>query len=100
MSDPYKNCRWCHYFKDGECVHNETFRNDTSISFEVYKLFEEGFINEVIKEAFGECEPGEELVQKIEDAVGLVINRKIDHLVEHNSAEIVNPDEFYCKYFN
>ena len=69
------------------------------IEFDIYSLFEDGLISEAIKEAFGECEPGEELVQKIEDAVSVLVIGKIQNATERKP-EPVEPEKFYCKYFS
>lgn len=53
MDDFYKTCRWCHWFKNGKCLHGKTFRNSKSETDIVY-LAEEGVISEAIKEGFTE----------------------------------------------
>ena len=51
MEDLYKNCRWCHWFKNGQCLHDKTFK---SVSTDITYLAEEGVISEAIKEGFTE----------------------------------------------
>ena len=53
IDDFYKTCRWCHWFKNGKCLHGKTFRNSKSETDIVY-LAEEGVISEAIKEGFTE----------------------------------------------
>ena len=51
-----KACYRCHWFKNGTCLHNKTFRNSNSDSrtVSVYYLAEEGVIREAVKEGFTE----------------------------------------------
>ena len=80
-------------------MHDETFETNGMIEFDIYALFEDGFINGAIKEAFGEYEPDETLVQNIEDAVSVLVLGKIQQAIERKP-EPVNPEKFYCKYFD
>jgi hypothetical protein len=50
MNDFYKTCRWCHWFKNGKCLHGKTFRNGSET--DIVYLAEEGVISEAIKEGF------------------------------------------------
>ena len=52
MNDFYKTCRWCHWFKNGKCLHGKTFRNGSET--DIVYLAEEGVISEAIKEGFTE----------------------------------------------
>lgn len=52
MDDFYKTCRWCHWFKNGKCLHGKTFRNGSET--DIVYLAEEGVISEAIKEGFTE----------------------------------------------
>ncbi len=51
IDDLYKNCCWCRWFKDGQCLHDKTFR---SVSIDIRHLAEEGIISEEINEGFTE----------------------------------------------
>lgn len=119
----YKNCRWCHWYKDGECLQRNTFKGS---SVDVRHLSEEGVIDEAIREGFtNQLFPElqhnlesslskkkakafmqafyEELeavkndwVISIDELVTATIQHEID---KSNSARVVDPEEFYCKYF-
>ena len=127
MDDFYKTCRWCHWFKNGKCLHGKTFRNSKSETDIVY-LAEEGVISEAIKEGFTEkafsnlksnLESSlskkkakefmqsffEELeaakidwVETIDEAVTTALQNAVDERAEE-AAEIIEPEEFCCKYF-
>lgn len=123
MNDFYKTCRWCHWFKNGKCLHGKTFKNggETDIVY----LAEKGVISEAIKEGFTEREfstlqrtlkvhfqkKAEEFMQaffeeleaakanwtkSIDEAVTLALQNAID---KDETAEIIEPEEFCCKYF-
>lgn len=126
MNDFYKTCRWCHWFRNGKCLHGKTFRN--SGETDIVYLAEEGIISEAIKEGFSEklfselkrnLESSlskkkakefmqaffEELeaakidwVETIDEAVTTALQNAIDERAEE-AAEIVEPEEFCCKYF-
>lgn len=54
IEDLYKNCRWCHWFKNGKCLHGRTFKSSNETDVRYYA--EEGVISEAIKEGFTERE--------------------------------------------
>jgi hypothetical protein len=127
MDDFYKTCRWCHWFKNGKCLHGKTFRNSKSETDIVY-LAEEGVISEAIKEGFTEKafsnlksnlesslskKKAKEFMQSffeeleaaktdwtetIDEAVTTALQNAIDEGTEE-AAEIIEPEEFCCKYF-
>ena len=127
MDDFYKTCRWCHWFKNGKCLHGKTFRNSESET-DIVHLAEEGVISEAIKEgftekAFSELKSNlesslskkkakefmqaffEELeaakidwVETIDEAVTTALQNAVDERAEE-AAEIIEPEEFCCKYF-
>lgn len=127
MNDFYKTCRWCHWFKNGKCLHGKTFRNSKSETDIVY-LAEEGVISEAIKEGFTEKafsnlksnlesslskKKAKEFMQSffeeleaaktdwtetIDEAVTTALQNAIDEGTEE-AAEIIEPEEFCCKYF-
>lgn len=127
MDDFYKTCRWCHWFKNGKCLHGKTFRNSKSETDIVY-LAEEGVISEAIKEGFTEKafsnlksnlesslskKKAKEFTQSffeeleaaktdwtetIDEAVTTALQNAIDEGTEE-AAEIIEPEEFCCKYF-
>ena len=125
MEDLYKNCHWCHWFKGGKCLHDRTFTVDTA--YVVYMAAEEGVISEAVKEGFSE-RAFNELKSNLEsklskkkasefmqafyeelEAVWMKLPETIDEAVttallnEFNknseAAEIIEPEEFCCKYF-
>lgn len=126
MNDFYKTCRWCHWFENGKCLHDKTFRN--SGETDIVYLAEEGVISEAIKEGFTEkaffelksnLESSlskkkakgfmqaffEELeaakndwVETIDEAVTTALQNAVDERAEE-AAEIIEPEEFCCKYF-
>lgn len=119
----YKNCRWCHWYENGKCLHPNTFKGSSA---DVRYLSEEGIVDEAIREGFtNQLFPElqhnlesslskkkakafmqafyEELeavkndwVIGIDESVTAAIQNEID---KNNSAEVVDPEEFYCKYF-
>ena len=123
MEDLYKNCRWCHWFKNGQCLHDKTFR---SVSSDSTYLAEEGVISEAIKGGFSEQafqqlksnlesklskKKASEFMQAfyeelevikanwtetIDEAVTTALQNAIG---EDEAAEIIEPEEFCCKYF-
>lgn len=127
IDDFYKTCRWCHWFKNGKCLHGKTFRNSKSETDIVY-LAEEGVISEAIKEGFTEKafsnlksnlesslskKKAKEFMQSffeeleaaktdwtetIDEAVTTALQNAIDEGTEE-AAEIIEPEEFCCKYF-
>lgn len=127
MDDFYKTCRWCHWFKNGKCLHGKTFKNSKSETDIVY-LAEEGVISEAIKEGFTEKafsnlksnlesslskKKAKEFMQSffeeleaaktdwtetIDEAVTTALQNAIDEGTEE-AAEIIEPEEFCCKYF-
>ena len=126
MNDFYKTRRWCHWFKNGKCLHGKTFRNGSET--DIVYLAEEGVISEAIKEGFTEkafsklksnLESSlskkkarefmqaffEELeaakidwVETIDEAVTTALQNAVDERAEE-AAEIIEPEEFCCKYF-
>lgn len=127
MDDFYKTCRWCHWFKNGKCLHGKTFRNSESET-DIVHLAEEGVISEAIKEGFTEKafsnlksnlesslskKKAKEFMQSffeeleaaktdwtetIDEAVTTALQNAIDEGTEE-AAEIIEPEEFCCKYF-
>jgi hypothetical protein len=125
MNDFYKTCRWCHWFKNGKCLHDKTFRNSET---DIVYLTEEGVISEAIKEGFTEKAFSElkinlesklskkkakefmqafyeeleaakaDWIESIDEAVTIVLQNAIDKETEE-AAEIIEPEEFCCKYF-
>lgn len=125
MNDFYKTCRWCHWFKNGKCLHDKTFRNRET---DIVHLAEEGVISEAIKEGFTEKafsnlksnlesslskKKAKEFMQSffeeleaaktdwtetIDEAVTTALQNVIDEGTEE-AAEIIEPEEFCCKYF-
>lgn len=126
MNDLYKTCRWCHWFSNGRCFHGKTFRNGSET--DVMYLSEEGVISEAIREGFTE-QAFEQLksnlestlskkkasefmqafyeeleaakvdwIESIENIVTLALQNAIDKGTEE-AAEIVEPEEYCCKYF-
>lgn len=123
MEDLYKNCRWCHWFKNGQCLHDKTFKG---VSTDITYLAEEGAISEAIKEGFTEQafqrlksnlesklskKKASEFMQAfyeeleiakanwtetIDEAVTTALQNAIG---EDEAAEIIEPEEFCCKYF-
>lgn len=123
MEDLYKNCSWCHWFKNGQCLHDKTFK---SVSTDITYLAEEGVISEAIKEGFTEQafqqlksnlesklskKKANEFMQAfyeeleiakanwtetIDEAVTTALQNAIG---EDEAAEIIEPEEFCCKYF-
>lgn len=126
MDDLYKNCRWCHWYDKGKCLHGKTFRNgiETSITY----LAEEGVVSEAIREGFTEKlfpklkrnlesslskKKAKEFMQaffeeleatiadwteSIDEAVTIALENAIDENAD-TAAEIIEPGEFCCKYF-
>lgn len=125
MNDFYKTCRWCHWFKNGRCLHDKTFRNG---GMDIIYFSEEGVIGEAIKEgftekAFSELKSNlesslskkkarefmqaffEELeaakadwAESIDEAVTRALQNAIDEGTE-GAAEIIEPENFCCRYF-
>lgn len=125
MNDFYKTCRWCHWFKNGKCLHDKTFRNSET---DILYLAEKGVISEAIKEGFTEKAFSklrsnlESLLSKkrtkefmqaffkelevaktdwtetIDEAVTTALQNAIDEGTEE-AAVIVEPEKFCCKYF-
>ena len=125
MNDFYKTCRWCHWFKNGKCLHDKTFRNSET---DIVYLTEEGVISEAIKEGFTEKAFSElkinlesklskkkakefmqafyeeleaakaDWIESIDEAVTIVLQNAIDKETEE-AAESIEPEEFCCKYF-
>lgn len=126
MDDLYKTCRWCHWYKNGKCLHGKTFRNGSETNI-VY-FAEEGVISEAIKEGFTdkafsklksnlesklskkkakefmqaffeELEAAQaDWTESIDEAVTTALQNAIDEGTEE-AAEIIDPTEFCCKYF-
>lgn len=122
--DLYKNCRWCHWFKDGKCLHDQTFKADTEDV--VLMAAEEGVISEAVKEGFSERafdklkvnlesslskKKAKEFMQAfyeeleaakqnwtetIDEAVTAALQNEFN---KNSEAVIIDPYEFYCKYF-
>lgn len=125
MNDFYKSCRWCHWFKNGRCLHVKTFRNGGT---DIIYFSEEGVISEAIKEGFiekafselkGNLESSlskkkakefmqafsEELeaakanwTESIDEAVTRALQNAVDEGTE-GGVEIIEPEDFCCKYF-
>lgn len=123
IDDLYKNCRWCHWYIDGECVHDKTFE---SVSTDISYLSEDGIIEEAIIDAFSEQgfselkshlesllskKKANEVMQaffeelkavkdkwaiSIDEAVTAAINNEIGG---KEKCKVVDPEDFYCKYF-
>lgn len=126
MNDFYKTCRWCHWFKNGKYLHGKTFRNGSET--DIVYLAEEGVISEAIKEGFTEKAFSElkrnlesslskkkakefmqaffeeleaakiDWVETIDEAVTTALQNAVDERAEE-AAEIIEPEEFCCKYF-
>lgn len=126
MNDFYKTCRWCHWFKNGKCLHDKTFKNGCET--DIVYLAEEGVISEAIKEGFSEKafsglkrnlesslskKKAKEFMQafleeleaaktdwteSIDEAVTIALQNAIDEKAEE-AAEIIEAEEFCCKYF-
>lgn len=126
MNDFYKTCRWCHWFKNGKCSHGKAFRNGSETN--IVDLAEEGVISEAIKEGFTEKAFSElknnlesslskkkakefiqaffeeleaakiDWVETIDEAVTTALQNAVDERAEE-AAEIIEPEEFCCKYF-
>lgn len=47
-----KCCRWCHNYQKGKCYKNHT---DVGEDLSVYKVAEEGYLEETIGETLGSC---------------------------------------------
>lgn len=123
MNDLYKNCRWCHWYEKGKCLHGKTFKGSST---DIEYLSEEGIVSEAIKEGFSE-QPFSELKRNLEsslskkkakefmqafyeelEAVKIEWTESIDEAVtsalqnvvdKDETAEIIEPEEFCCKYF-
>ena len=127
MDDLYKSCRWCHWYKGGKCYNNKTFMNsnDTDIVY----LSENGLISEAIREGFtenpfsnlrqnlesklskkkatefmndfyDELESAQlDWTEEIDESVTATIQNAINQDSYSSASEIVDPDDFYCKYF-
>lgn len=123
IDDLYKNCRWCHWYIGGECVHDKTFK---SVSTDIHHLSEDGIIEEAIIEGFSEQKFSElksnlesllskkkanevmlafleeleaiknEWAISIDEAVTVAINNEIEG---KEKCKVVDPEDFYCKYF-
>lgn len=123
MEDFYKKCRWCHWFSNGQCLHGRTFKGSST---DIQHFSEEGIISEAIKEGFTEQafrqlksnlesklskKKANEFMQTFyEELEAAKINwtETIDEAVtkalqnaigEDETAEIIEPEEFCCKYF-
>ena len=94
MNDFYKTCRWCHWFKNGKCLHGKTFRNGSET--DIVYLAEEGVIMQAF---FEELEAAKiDWVETIDEAVTTALQNAVDERAEE-AAEIIEPEEFCCKYF-
>ena len=53
-NDLDKCCRWCHFYKSGEC-HNKDVVKNNAVDFElgVYSVVEEGYLDETLEETLG-----------------------------------------------
>lgn len=123
MDDLYKNCRWCHWYKEGACLHERTFKGSTT---DIEYLSEEGIVSESIKEGFSEQgfpklkanlesslskKKAKEILQSFFEeleSVKIDWTESIDESVTtalqnaadaDGKAEIIEPEEFFCKYF-
>ncbi len=123
MEDLYKNCRWCHWFNEGQCFHDKTFKGS---SMDIQYFLEEVVISEVIKEGFTEQafrqlknnlesklskKKANEFMQAFyEELEAAKINwtETIDETItkalknavgEDQTAKIIDPEEFCCRYF-
>lgn len=46
-----KCCRWCHYYSNGKCMNTDHL--DTGEDLSVYKVSEEGYLDECLEETLG-----------------------------------------------
>ena len=46
-----KCCRWCHYYSNGKCMNTDHL--DTGADLSVYKVSEEGYLDECLEETLG-----------------------------------------------
>lgn len=49
--DWQKCCRWCHYFQNGKCMNTDHL--DTGEDLSVYKVSEEGYLDQCLEETLG-----------------------------------------------
>ena len=48
-----KCCRWCHYYKNGKCMNQSTSISVEEDNLAVYKVSEEGYLDQTIEETLG-----------------------------------------------
>jgi len=127
MDDMYKACRWCKWFKDGDCVNEKAFDMDNDIEFA--KFTEEGHLSGAIEEGFGNVKFSSveqkllesklskkaqteimkilyeefegvkvNLIERIDESVSITLNN-FDFSSDGGGVYIADPNEFYCKYF-
>jgi len=125
--DMYKTCRWCKWFKNGNCINEKAFDMENDI--EIAKFTEEGHLSGVIEEGFGNVKfSGVEqklfesklskkvqaeimktlheefegvkvnLIESIDESVSIALNN-FDFSGDDEGVYIADPNEFYCKYF-
>ena len=46
-----KCCRWCHYYSNGKCMNTDHL--DTGEDLSVYKVSEEGYLDQTLEETLG-----------------------------------------------
>lgn len=123
----YHNCRSCHWFKEGKCLHGGTFDSGFDTIELIQNLSEEGLLHEAIEESFSEGDFSEVKAalsetrlsgKKINEIMTILYKEveanqadwaeEIDHALftaiertAFNNVDITpeNPDDFYCKYF-
>jgi hypothetical protein len=124
--DIYHNCRWCRFNNNGKCVKSSVVF-ERSVSAELYDLVESGKLSEAITEglklpkmsklvnllaSYGISQKRQkEILQavgaELEDfipAMVVGIDDSVSQLIINAEAnaedlELIDPESFYCKYF-
>ncbi len=129
LEEMYHNCRHCHWFENGKCLHGDTFSSSIDIKELLCGLSEDGILGDAIIEGFSDEEfiglkenlessnlskkKAKEIMDDffIElDSVqrgtwSVSIEQAVIHAIinsaaaEEESAELDDPDDFYCRYF-
>jgi hypothetical protein len=125
MEDLYKNCRWCRWFEKGKCLNQQALKS-SSVDIQYYseqaivsEAIEEGFFDapfpelrsnlesklskkkadEIMKAFYEELEAIKiEWVVSIDESVSSSLNNAINREGK-SGVEIVDPEEFHCRYF-
>lgn len=129
MNSLYHNCRSCHWFSKGKCLHGNTFCSSIDIEKLIYSLSDAGILGDAIIEGFKDSDFSKlkdnldksnlskkkakeimddffnelEAVQRHDWSVSIetaIIKAIVNSAAaDEESADPDDPDNFYCKYF-